>query len=79
MINNVYKEMEAISIDYGVIEKSKHVLMIKGDFGWNDVGSWLSAAQYWPKDRNNNAFIGELINLDSSSVPRDAFIFISPL
>jgi mannose-1-phosphate guanylyltransferase len=66
VINNVYKEMEAISIDYGVIEKSKHVLMIKGDFGWNDVGSWLSAAQYWPKDRNNNAFIGELINLDSS-------------
>jgi len=66
VINNVYKEMEAISIDYGVIEKSKHVLMIKGDFGWNDVGSWLSAAQYWPKDRNNNAFIGELINFDSS-------------
>jgi len=66
VINNVYKEMEAISIDYGVIEKSKHVLMIKGNFGWNDVGSWPSAAQYWPKDSKNNAFIGELIGLDSS-------------
>ncbi|MFO8163459.1 MAG: mannose-1-phosphate guanylyltransferase [Thermodesulfobacteriota bacterium] len=66
VINSVYKEMEAISIDYSVIEKSKRVFMIKGNFGWDDVGSWPSAAQYWPKDSNNNSFIGDLINLDSS-------------
>jgi mannose-1-phosphate guanylyltransferase len=66
VINTAYKEMEAISIDYGVIEKSKHVFMIKGNFGWNDVGSWPSAAQYWPKDSNKNSFIGDLISLDSS-------------
>jgi len=66
VINSVYKEMEAISIDYGVIEKSKHVFMIKGNFGWNDVGSWPSAAQYWPKDSNKNAFIGDVVSLDSS-------------
>jgi len=66
VINSVYNEMEAISIDYGVIEKSKHVFMIQGNFGWNDVGSWPSAAQYWPKDSNKNSFIGDLISLDSS-------------
>jgi mannose-1-phosphate guanylyltransferase len=66
VINSVYKEMEAISIDYGVIEKSSHVFMIQGNFGWNDVGSWPSAAQYWPKDSNKNAFIGDVISLDSS-------------
>jgi len=65
-IKEAYKEMEAISIDYGVIERSKHVLMIRGDFGWNDVGSWPSAAQYWPMDSNKNAFMGDIINLDSS-------------
>jgi len=66
VIREAYENMEAISIDYGVMEKSKHVLMVVGDFGWNDVGSWPSAAQYWPMDSDNNAFIGELINLDSS-------------
>ncbi|UCF72224.1 MAG: mannose-1-phosphate guanylyltransferase [Deltaproteobacteria bacterium] len=66
VITEAYQNMEAISIDYGVIEKSRRVLMVVGDFGWNDVGSWPSAAQYWPVDSNNNAFIGELINLDSS-------------
>ncbi|HUU41762.1 MAG TPA: sugar phosphate nucleotidyltransferase [Desulfatiglandales bacterium] len=66
VMREAYQNMETISIDYGVIEKSKHVLMVKGEFGWNDVGSWPSAAQYWPKDSNGNASIGELINLDSS-------------
>lgn len=66
VIREAYKEMEAISIDYGVIEKSKRVLMAEGNFGWDDVGSWPSAAQYWPVDNDNNACIGEIINLDSS-------------
>jgi len=66
VIREAYKEMEAISIDYGVIEKTKNVLMAEGGFGWDDVGSWPSAAQYWPMDSDKNAFIGELINLDSS-------------
>ena len=65
VIREAYKEMEAISIDYGVVERSKNVLMVEGGFGWNDVGSWPSAAQYWPVDIDENAFIGELINLDS--------------
>jgi mannose-1-phosphate guanylyltransferase len=65
-ISKAYQNMEAISIDYGVIERSRHVFMIPGDFGWDDVGSWPSAALYWPMDNDHNAFIGEVINLDSS-------------
>lgn len=32
--------LPSISIDYGVMEKSKRVSLLRGDFGWNDVGSW---------------------------------------
>jgi mannose-1-phosphate guanylyltransferase len=67
VIREVYEKMEAISIDYGVIEKSKNVLMVEGNFGWDDVGCWPSAAQYWPHDNKKNACIGEVVNLDSSS------------
>ncbi len=66
VIAEAYRNMEAISIDYGVMERSKKVLMVVGDFGWDDVGSWPCAAQYWPKDSHKNAFIGDVINLDSS-------------
>jgi len=66
VIGEAYGKMEAISIDYGVIEKSKNVLMVEGNFGWDDVGCWPSAAQYWPNDDEKNACIGEVVNLDSS-------------
>lgn len=37
-----YKKVENTSIDYGVMEKSSDILVIPGDFGWSDVGSWGS-------------------------------------
>ena len=66
VIEKAYGKMEAISIDYGVIEKSGNVIMVEGNFGWDDVGCWPSAAQYWPHDGKDNACMGEVINLDSS-------------
>jgi len=65
-IKEAYKEMKGISIDYGVIEQSENVLMTEGRFGWDDVGSWPSAAKFWSKDNKGNEFEGELINIDSS-------------
>jgi len=66
VIAEAYERMEPISIDYGVIERSKNVLMVEGNFGWDDVGCWVSAAQHWPHDGEENACIGEVLNLDSS-------------
>ena len=34
--------------------------------GWDDVGSWPSAAQCWPTDEQGNACIGDVVSLDSS-------------
>ncbi len=38
----VYGQLKNISIDYGVMEKSRNVLVLKGDFGWRDIGNWQS-------------------------------------
>ena len=40
----LYNEAEPISIDYAVLEEADNVLTLKGDFLWDDVGSWLSLA-----------------------------------
>ncbi len=66
VIGEAYEMMEAVSIDYGVIEKSSNILMVEGNFGWDDVGCWPSAARYWPHDSQDNACMGEVVNLDSS-------------
>lgn len=35
-----FAQAEAISVDYGVMERSSQVAMISCDVGWSDVGSW---------------------------------------
>jgi mannose-1-phosphate guanylyltransferase len=38
--NASYESMPSISIDYAVMEKSEHVIAIRGDFDWSDVGTF---------------------------------------
>ena len=57
--------MEDISIDYAVMEKADNVLMLEGDFGWNDVGSWEAVYQLKEKNEPGNSFQGPVIALDS--------------
>lgn len=52
-----------ISIDYAVMEKeAKNMLLIPADkaLGWNDVGGWVSLAEYIKPDQNNNLIINYL-------------------
>lgn len=41
-INELYKKMPEESIDTGIIEKTKDIVVIPADLGWNDIGSWGS-------------------------------------
>ncbi|OPL18999.1 MAG: hypothetical protein AVO35_03475 [Candidatus Aegiribacteria sp. MLS_C] len=38
-----YASLEAVSIDYGVMEKAGDVSAVPALFGWNDIGDWPSA------------------------------------
>ncbi|MBI5603356.1 MAG: mannose-1-phosphate guanylyltransferase [Deltaproteobacteria bacterium] len=60
-----YEAMENISIDYAVMERADQVLMLEGDFGWNDVGSWEAVYQLKPKDEKGNCLTGPVFILDS--------------
>ncbi len=57
-LRRIYKSLVPISIDYGVMEKADNVYIVKGDFGWSDVGSWDALWEISAKDDNGNAFIG---------------------
>ncbi|MFW9998190.1 MAG: mannose-1-phosphate guanylyltransferase [Candidatus Odinarchaeota archaeon] len=64
-IVRIYPDLESISIDYGVMEKADNVLVVPADFGWNDLGTWASMAQIWPKDDQDNACLGEIAAFES--------------
>lgn len=45
----------SISIDYAVMEREPGLAVVRGDFGWSDVGSWESAWELSAKDPAANA------------------------
>ncbi len=54
----VYGMLRSISIDYGVMEKSDRVYVMRSTFGWSDVGSWEEVYQLSHKDDNGNCIKG---------------------
>ncbi len=54
-VENVYRRIRGISIDYGVMQTAKQVYVIPTDMGWSDVGSWEEVYNISPKDENKNA------------------------
>ncbi|MCE5210757.1 MAG: mannose-1-phosphate guanylyltransferase [Deltaproteobacteria bacterium] len=57
-VSRVYRKLDSISIDYGVMEKADNVFILPGDFGWSDVGSWDALWEISSKDTKNNAAVG---------------------
>ncbi|MEP6729611.1 MAG: sugar phosphate nucleotidyltransferase [bacterium] len=54
-----------ISVDVGVLERSGKVLVMAGDFGWDDVGTWAALRRVRACDSQNNAVIGVVHALDA--------------
>lgn len=64
---NAYLEMESISIDYGIAEKAANLAVIKGDFGWSDIGSWDSLAELMTKDVAGNSLQGKALAIETQN------------
>lgn len=47
-IRRVYEDCPSISIDYGVMEKTDKVWVIRATFGWSDIGTWGSIYEHSP-------------------------------
>lgn len=55
-----------IAVDVGVMERSTRVLVLPGDFGWDDVGTWAALKRVRSCDERGNAISGLVHALDSS-------------
>lgn len=56
-----------VAVDTAVLEKSTRVLVIPGDFGWDDVGTWGSLHRVRQRDRQGNAISGSVHALDATN------------
>ena len=61
------------SIDYAIMEKTSHAVVVSMDAGWSDIGSWSSLWNISEKDDGGNSTHGDVIlhNTHNSYVKTD--------
>jgi mannose-1-phosphate guanylyltransferase / mannose-6-phosphate isomerase len=62
-----FSAVTEISIDYAVMEKSRDVVVVPGNFGWSDVGSWSAVSELVRPDAAGNRVVGEAILVDAQN------------
>lgn len=59
-IEEEFRKLTPISIDYAVMEKASRVLNFESSFDWDDVGSWISVGKYLDDCGEGNVSNGKL-------------------
>ena len=70
-LDRFYKRAEAISIDHGVLQRSRRAAVIPAPFRWCDVGNWSSLDEVADADPEGNVRIGRVVDLGS----RDSILY----
>ncbi len=65
VIKKQFNEMESISFEYGILEKTNGLLALKGDFIWEDIGSWHAIERFVQHDDSGNIIQGEHAGIDT--------------
>ncbi len=66
VLDREFGKLEKISIDYALMEKADNIIMARGEFAWDDVGSWTALENHLPKDAAGNAVTGRCESVDSN-------------
>ena len=59
-LKSSYEPLPRISFDYAVMEHLKNVEVVKGDFGWDDVGSYAAFDKHFKRGKDGNIVLGDV-------------------
>ena len=57
-VSAFFRHVTPISIDVGLLERSRAVAVVSGAFAWDDVGTWEALSRVRPKDPEGNVVVG---------------------
>ena len=66
MVNEKFPECRNISVDYAIMERADEIFVFPVDFGWSDLGTWVSLHCNMQKDVNGNVALGRDIRFAES-------------
>jgi mannose-1-phosphate guanylyltransferase len=64
-LKRLYQKAQSISIDYGVMEQAENIAVVRADFDWDDVGSWVALERHHEKNLDNNTIFGKYLGIDT--------------
>jgi mannose-1-phosphate guanylyltransferase len=64
-IEGFFAAAKSVSVDVGVLERSSRVMVLPGDFAWDDVGTWASLHRVRQGDAGDNALAGAVHAVES--------------
>ena len=64
-IHRFFATVKPVSVDVGVLERSNRVVVMPGDFGWDDVGTWGALKRVRAVDASGNAAQGRVYIVES--------------
>jgi mannose-1-phosphate guanylyltransferase len=77
-LEGFFAAVTPISVDVGVLERSDRVVVMPGDFGWDDVGTWGSLRRVRHTDAQGNAAQGHIHAVDATGnvvhAPNDSVV-----
>ncbi len=59
----VFADLQPISVDYAVMEKTDRAAVAPANIGWSDVGSWGAVFEIMDRDPAGNVITGNVIDL----------------
>lgn len=63
VIEEVYKNLDSVPIDIGVLERSDRLLMVGAEMDWCDVGNWSSLCKVVESDEAGNVVKGATVTV----------------
>ena len=65
ILEEVWPDLPNQTIDYGIMEHARDVVVLPVEIGWSDVGSWATVYDVLPHDAQGNAVVGHHLSPDS--------------
>ena len=65
-VNSRFPDCRSISVDYAIMERAEEIFVFPANFGWSDLGTWMSLYCNVPKDVNGNAALSDGVKFADS-------------
>lgn len=65
VVKRLFPKMEKISIDYGIMEKDRQMLVVPADLTWSDIGTWSAVHEMLTQPPLHNVSRAKHVGIDS--------------